>query len=220
MKGLTLFIINNINTSPNKRIHHLFIIKYFSTCLGTSSFIERVPPIVIGATAKPIPSLLEIMDQQQREISTNEGLDVPPIGYERLLNEKSTQRKRTPVLPSPQSEYTVTAQIHSQASRSWRPMPIPNYFSPKQRFTRSFSNDSFIQANCNHNYYFYSFFPRTIRDWNSLPSGIRTSTNFSLFKDHCFSAVRNDWWLSFIYLFYHYLSYLFVYIYIYILYFY
>ena len=44
----------------------------------------------------------------------------------------------------------------------------------------------------NHDYYFYSFFPRTIRDWNSLPSGIHTTTNFSLFKDHCFSAVRND----------------------------
>ena len=28
-------------------------------------------------------------------------------------------------------------------------LPIPNYFLPKQRFTRSFSNDSFIQANCN-----------------------------------------------------------------------
>ena len=33
-------------------------------------------------------------------------------------------------------------------------LPIPDYFSPKQRFTRSFSNDSFIQANCNHDYYF------------------------------------------------------------------
>ena len=97
-----MFIINNINISPNKRIHLFFIINYFSTSLGTASFIEREPPIVIGATAKPVPSLLEIMDQQQREISTNEGLDVPPIGYERLLNEKSTQRKGTPVLPSPQ----------------------------------------------------------------------------------------------------------------------
>ena len=49
-------------------------------------------------------------------------------------------------------------------------LPIPNYFLPKQRFTRSFSNDSLVQANCNHYYRFYSFFPRTIRDWNSLPS--------------------------------------------------
>ena len=49
-------------------------------------------------------------------------------------------------------------------------LPLPNYFLPKQRFTRSFSNDSCIQANCNHDYYSYSFFLRTIRDWNSLPS--------------------------------------------------
>ena len=72
-------------------------------------------------------------------------------------------------------------------------LPIPNYVLPKQRFTRSFCNDSFIQANCNHDYYFYSFFPRTIRDWNSLPSGIRTLVQFFLlFKDHSFSAVRNN----------------------------
>ena len=72
-------------------------------------------------------------------------------------------------------------------------LPIPNYFLPsKQRFTISFSNDSFVQANRNHDYYLYSFFPRTIRDWNSLPSSIRNSTNFSLFEDRCFSAVRNN----------------------------
>ena len=47
-------------------------------------------------------------------------------------------------------------------------LPIPDYFLSKQRLTRSFSNDSFIQANCNHDYYFYSFYQRTMRDWNSL----------------------------------------------------
>ena len=34
-------------------------------------------------------------------------------------------------------------------------LPIPNYFPPKQHFTRSFSSDSFIQGNCNDHYYFY-----------------------------------------------------------------
>ena len=70
-------------------------------------------------------------------------------------------------------------------------LSIPNYFLPKQHFTRSFSNDSFIQANF-YDYYFYSFYPRTNRDWNSLPSGICTSTNLSLFKDLCFLAIRNN----------------------------
>ena len=55
-------------------------------------------------------------------------------------------------------------------------LSIPNYFLPKQYY----------------DYYFYSFYPGTIRDWNSLPSGIRTSTNFSLFKDLCFLAIRNN----------------------------
>ena len=35
----------------------------------------------------------------------------------------------------------------------------------------------------------------------STKPGTRINKNFSFFKDHSFSAVRNDWWLSFIYLF-------------------
>ena len=31
------------------------------------------------------------------------------------------------------------------------------FFLPKQHFSRSFANDSFIQANCNHDYDFYGF---------------------------------------------------------------
>ena len=70
-------------------------------------------------------------------------------------------------------------------------LPIPDYFLPKQRFTRSFFNNSFIQPSCNNDYYLYSFFPRTIRDWNSLPSNI-ISTKYSSFKDHCSSFIRNE----------------------------
>ena len=61
-------------------------------------------------------------------------------------------------------------------------LPIPDYFLLKQRFTRSFSNDSFIQANCNHYYYFYSLYPRTIRDWNLFTSG----------HLHCFSTTNQN----------------------------
>ena len=69
--------------------------------------------------------------------------------------------------------------------------PIPNYFLPKQRFTRFFFNNSFIQPSCNNDYYRYSFFPRRIRDWNSLLSNI-ISTKYSSFKDHCSSFIRNE----------------------------
>ena len=70
-----------------------------------------------------------------------------------------------------------------------------------------------------------------MRDWNSLPSGIRTSTNCSLFEDHCFSATSVQPVLEillvaviylaffiFIYLFYLYSIYiLFLYIFLYLL---
>ena len=94
-------------------------------------------------------------------------------------------------------------------------LPLPNYFLPKQRFTRSFSNDSCIQANCNHDYYFYSFFLRTIRDWNSLPSRA-----FVLIQIFHFLKITVYQLLEFIdgchlfIFFYYYLSYLFVYKYI------
>ena len=34
-------------------------------------------------------------------------------------------------------------------------LSIPDYFLSKQHFTRSFFNDSFIQANCNRDYNYY-----------------------------------------------------------------
>ena len=69
-------------------------------------------------------------------------------------------------------------------------LSIPNYSLTKQYY----------------DYYFYNFYPRTIRDWNSLSSGIRTSTNFSLSKDLCFLAIRNNS----IYLFFIFLIHLYI----------
>ena len=94
-------------------------------------------------------------------------------------------------------------------------LPLPNYFLPKQHFTRSFSNDSCIQANCNHDYYFYSLFLRTIRDWNSLPSRAFVLIQIFHFLKITVSQLLEmiDGCHLFIF-FYHYLSYLFVYKYI------
>ena len=43
-------------------------------------------------------------------------------------------------------------------------VPVPDYFLPRQYLTRFFHNISFIQPSCNHDYYLYSYLPRTIRD--------------------------------------------------------
>ena len=100
-------------------------------------------------------------------------------------------------------------------------LPIPNYFLPKQHFTRSFSSDSFIQANCNQDYYFYSFFPRTIRDWNSLTSGICTRPDFSFLKITVSQLLEiTDCCHLFIFFYYYlfFIIYLYIYLFIYIFY--
>ena len=71
-------------------------------------------------------------------------------------------------------------------------LPIPSYFLLKQYFTGSFHNISFIQPRCSHDYYLYSNLPRTIRDWNTLPSNIRASSMYISFKDNCASYIRNN----------------------------
>ena len=48
-------------------------------------------------------------------------------------------------------------------------LPIPPYYQLSIRETRNYSTNSFIQPSVHHDYYKYSFFPRTtIRDWNCL----------------------------------------------------
>ena len=70
--------------------------------------------------------------------------------------------------------------------------PIPSHFLPKQYFTRSFHNISFIQPSCNHDYYLYSYLPRTASDWNTLPSNIPASPKYLSFRDNCASYIRNN----------------------------
>ena len=53
---------------------------------------------------------------------------MPPIGYERLLNEKSTQRKGTPVLPSPQLNPSRVRKVGT-------PGPFENSINHAQQIT-------------------------------------------------------------------------------------
>ena len=59
-------------------------------------------------------------------------------------------------------------------------LPIPPYYQLSIRETRNYSTNSFIQPSVHHDYYKYSFFPRTIRDWNCLLPETR-SLNYSAF---------------------------------------
>ena len=61
---------------------------------------------------------------------------------------------------------------------------IPSYFSPPQRVTRGYHhlhyNPPFISTTA----YQQSLFPRTVKEWNNLPTTIIEISRQSLFRDH------------------------------------
>ena len=59
-------------------------------------------------------------------------------------------------------------------------LPAPPYYKSSIRETRNYSTNSFIQPSVYHDYYKFSFFPRTIRDWNCLLPETR-ALNYSAF---------------------------------------
>ena len=60
---------------------------------------------------------------------------------------------------------------------------IPNYFSPQiNTITRQYHPLKRIQPSTKTNPYKFSFFPRTIVQWNKLPSDILDSDNLNSFK--------------------------------------
>lgn len=59
-------------------------------------------------------------------------------------------------------------------------LPIPPYYLLYTREIRNYSTTPFIQPSIHHDYYTYSFFPQTIKDWNCLSPATR-SLNYSAF---------------------------------------
>ena len=59
-------------------------------------------------------------------------------------------------------------------------LPVPPYYKLSIRETRNYSMNSFTRPSGHHDYYKYSFFPRTIKVWNCLlPEAI--ALNYSAF---------------------------------------
>ncbi|VDI67542.1 Hypothetical predicted protein [Mytilus galloprovincialis] len=64
---------------------------------------------------------------------------------------------------------------------------IPQYYLINNRKTRHSHTVSIMQPQCNTSEYEYSFYPRTIRDWNHLPGNIATDTDSDSFKENLWS---------------------------------
>ena len=68
--------------------------------------------------------------------------------------------------------------IHGQVD-----LALPNYIQTNPRLTRG--NDlKFIQPSTNTNVYKHSFFPATVRAWNSLPANITHADSTDVFKSY------------------------------------
>ena len=61
-------------------------------------------------------------------------------------------------------------------------IPSNPYLIPISRRTRHTHTVAFQIPHCRSDYRKYSFFPRTIRDWNSLPPDIPTAKTLESFK--------------------------------------
>ena len=57
-----------------------------------------------------------------------------------------------------------------------------NGLLPPSRLSRTMHNLSFQIPSTNSDYRKFSFFPRTIRDWNSLPPDIAAAWSLEIFK--------------------------------------
>ena len=61
------------------------------------------------------------------------------------------------------------------------PSGLISHREPHSYNTRTFHSLSLLQPFTHFNYYFHSFVPKTIADWNSLPSVITFSSSLSSF---------------------------------------
>ena len=83
---------------------------------------------------------------------------------------------------------------------------IPNYFSQKERQTRNDHPLKFINAGCRTNIYKYSFFPRSVKEWNELPETIIEAANTEAFKLALRAQARPHWALQHFWFWYHHVA--------------
>ena len=71
-------------------------------------------------------------------------------------------------------------------------IPLPNELQRPIKTTRNQHSKSFIQMSTGPNYYINSFFPRTVKNWNSLPEEIVQAPSTEKFKLLLIDHLRMD----------------------------
>ena len=63
-------------------------------------------------------------------------------------------------------------------------IPVDRYLQPKKRCSRAHNDNSFIQFQNRTQSRKYSFFPRTVVEWNALPQSVVDAASVDVFKNH------------------------------------
>ena len=69
-----------------------------------------------------------------------------------------------------QRRQTARLLLLYKALHNYTALHIPSYYKPSHTNTRANHQYSFIHPSARTNFYKYSFFPNTIKHWNSLSS--------------------------------------------------
>ena len=78
-----------------------------------------------------------------------------------------------------QIRLSIMYKIHHQDIA----IPIPDYIHRQTAQTRQYHPQRFRTMKANSNTYKYSYFPRTITQWNSLPTSVYESMTVECFKN-------------------------------------
>ena len=62
-------------------------------------------------------------------------------------------------------------------------IPTENYLAPNTSRTRQGNNNNYRTIRSNSEHHRNSFFPRTIRDWNALPTEVKGCNTLSAFQE-------------------------------------
>jgi len=73
--------------------------------------------------------------------------------------------------------------IFYKAHEGYLSIPVRNLLHPVTRLTRRSHNKSYIELQTNKDTFKFSFVPRTLKEWNSLPSEIVNLPTPKAFKD-------------------------------------
>ena len=75
-------------------------------------------------------------------------------------------------------------------------MPIPQYYIPYSSSSRIHHKHSYIHPGARTNAYMNSFFPRTIKEWNTLPANVVGSNDLTTFQYNLDSLLTNSYTFS------------------------